>query len=196
MFIRSAMRAARGVTLIEQIVFIVVVSLAVTAVLAALSMSTRSSADPMIQKQALAIAEAVMEEIQLQPFTYCDPDDDNAATATSAAGCAAAAEGSGAEAANVPPGGPAETRGGAARPLDNVNDYQGFAMAGGITDQSGAAVTGLDSYGVSVAVAGSALGGIGAAESLLISVRVTHPNLPGGVLLEGYRVRYAPNALP
>ena len=29
----------------------------------------------MIQKQALAIAESLLEEITLQPFTYCDPDD-------------------------------------------------------------------------------------------------------------------------
>lgn len=186
----------RGVSLVEQIVFIVVVSVAVVGVLAALSFSTRGSADPMIQKQALAIAEAVLEEVQLQPFTYCDPDDDNAATANTAGGCAAAAEAPGPEAPNVPPTGPAETRSGGARPFDNVNDYQGFSMAGGITDISGAAIAGLDSYSVSVTVTGSALGAIGAAESLLIAVQVTHPHLPGGVLLEGYRARYAPNALP
>jgi hypothetical protein len=77
-----------------------------------------------------------------------------------------------------------------------VNDYHGFSLAGGITDISGAAISGLDGYGVSVTVTGSALGGVGAAESLLIAVQVTHANLPGGLLLEGYRLRYAPNALP
>jgi hypothetical protein len=38
----------------------------------------------MIHKQALAIAEAVLEEVQLQPFTYCDPDDPGAATVDAA----------------------------------------------------------------------------------------------------------------
>ncbi len=58
-----------GVTLIEQIVFIVIVGLAVAGVMAAFVMSTRGSVDPMLQKQALAIAEAILEEVQLMPFT-------------------------------------------------------------------------------------------------------------------------------
>ena len=78
----------RGLTLIEQIVFIVVVGVAVAGVLAALNVSTRGSADAMVQKQALAIAEAVLEEVQLQPFTYCDPDDAAAPTALGMADCA------------------------------------------------------------------------------------------------------------
>ena len=88
-------RRERGVTLLELIVFIVIVSVAVMGVLTALDLSNRSSTDPMIQKQALAIAEALLEEVQLQPFTYCDPDDSQAATALSAAigpnGCSSAA---------------------------------------------------------------------------------------------------------
>src|SRR3981081_2156421 len=88
-------RAEHGVSLIELIVFIVVVSIGVAGVVGALSMATRASAHPMIQKQALAIAEALLEEVQLQPFTYCDPDDPQAATALSnavgATGCTVAA---------------------------------------------------------------------------------------------------------
>src|SRR5882762_4511878 len=77
--------AERGVSLVELIVFIVIVSIGVAGVVGAMSMATRASTDPMIQKQALAIAEALLEEVQLQPFTYCDPDDTKAATAQSAA---------------------------------------------------------------------------------------------------------------
>jgi len=84
---RHRPRAEHGISLIELIVFIVIVGIAVAGVVGALSMATRSSADPMIQKQALAIAEALLEEVQLQPFTYCDPDDPNAASAFSAADC-------------------------------------------------------------------------------------------------------------
>src|SRR5207253_8135176 len=90
---RRRPRAEHGISLIELIVFIVIVGIAVAGVVGALSMATRASADPMIQKQALAIAEALLEEVQLQPFTYCDPDDLNAASAQSAADCTGGAGG-------------------------------------------------------------------------------------------------------
>jgi len=61
--------------------FIVIVSAAVAGIIGVIDVTTRSSVDPMIHKQALAVAEAMMEEVRLQPFTYCDPDDPNAATA-------------------------------------------------------------------------------------------------------------------
>ena len=50
---------------------------------------TKASVDPLVRKQALAIAASLMEEIQLKGFTYCDPDDPNVYTATSTAGCTA-----------------------------------------------------------------------------------------------------------
>ena len=198
---RRSARRPRGATLIELIMFIVVVGAAVAGVLGAINYATRASVDPMIQKQALAIAEAVLEEAQLMPFTYCDPDDPQAATALSAAvgptGCSAAAavEAIGAEAA--PPYGP-ETRLSATTPFDNVNDYNGFVMAGGVVDIAGNAVPmpELAAYTTSVAVAGQGLGGIAASEALLVTVTVTHPSLSPSVVLHGYRVRYAPNALP
>src|SRR5947208_5511596 len=90
---RHRPRAEHGISLIELIVFIVIVGIAVAGVVGALSMATRASADPMIQKQALAIAEALLEEVQLQPFTYCDPDDPNAASAQNAGGCTGGAGG-------------------------------------------------------------------------------------------------------
>jgi MSHA pilin protein MshD len=180
------------------IVFMVIVSAAVVGVLGALGISTRSSADPMMHKQALAIAEAVLEEVQLMPFTYCDPDDPQAATAQSAAvgatGCTAAAsvEAIGAEA--TPPYGP-ETRLSVTTPYDNVNDYSGFSMGPGITDITGAAVAGLGDYTATVSVTNQALGAIPASDSLLIAVTVTGPGNTVATL-HGYRVRYAPNALP
>jgi MSHA pilin protein MshD len=62
----------RGVTLIELLVSIVVVSIAASGVLGVLSMTTAGSADPMIRHQAAAIAEAYLEEIMLKPLM--DPD--------------------------------------------------------------------------------------------------------------------------
>jgi MSHA pilin protein MshD len=188
-------RKSLGLSLVELIVFIVIVSTAVAGVLGALNVATRGSADPIIQKQALAIAEAVLEEVQLMPFTYCDPEDANAATALNIAGCAAAVENPGPEALDVPPTGPAETRTGTVRPFDNVNDYNLFSMGPGISDITGAPITGLDAYTATVSVANQALGAVPASESLLIAVTVTGPGNTTAVV-HGYRVRYAPNALP
>src|SRR5690242_7078744 len=188
-------RRARGVTLLELIVFIVVVSIAVVGVLTALNLSNSASTDPMIQKQALAITEALLEEVQLQPFTYCDPDDANAANALNAAACTGGAGGANDE--SKLPLGPetGETRLSTTTPFDNVSDYNGFSMGPGITDISGSAITGLGNYSASVAVAQLAFGGLPAAESLLVTVTVTGPsNIT--VKLDGYRVRYAPNTLP
>jgi len=198
MYPRREARLPRGATLIELIMFIVVVGAAVTGVLGAINYATRASVDPMIQKQALAIAEAVLEEAQLMPFTYCDPDDANAATALSAAGCTGGAGGANDE-GRLPLGIEAgETRLSTTTPFDNVSDYNGFVMAGGIVDIAGNAVPmpELAAYTASVAVAGQGLGGIAAGEALLVTVTVTHPSLSPSLVLHGYRVRYAPNALP
>jgi MSHA pilin protein MshD len=68
---RSPVRE-RGVTLIELIVSIVVIAIAVSAVLGVLTTTTGASADPLIQQQAIAIAESYLEEISLNAFS--DPD--------------------------------------------------------------------------------------------------------------------------
>jgi len=194
----SRAEGQRGVSLVELIVFIVVVSTAVMGVLAVLNIATRSSADPMIQKQALAIAEALLEEVQLQPFTYCDPDDAAAGAALSNAQCTGGAGGANDENRLVagllgPEAG--ETRAGAVTPFDNVSDYNGFSMGPGITDLTGAAVAGLGGYSAAVTVANQGLAAVAPADSLLITVTVTGPGNTT-VVLHGYRLRYAPNALP
>ena len=84
----SAPRRARGLSLIELVVFIVVLAVGVTGVALLFNQMTRSSVDPVVRKQALAIANSLLEEVELQPFTYCDPDDPAVRTAASAAACA------------------------------------------------------------------------------------------------------------
>lgn len=174
-----------GLTLIELIIFIVIVGIAVAGILSALNVAVRGSADPQVQKQALAIAEALLEEIELQPYTICDPDDANAAIATSTAGCATTAEVLGPEAG--------ETRYNPPR-FDNVNDYNGFAMASGIQDITNTTLAGLNDYSATVTVAADAgLNGIASSEVLRITVTVTGPGNTV-VTLDGYRTRYAPRA--
>ena len=183
-------RSDAGLTLIELLMFIMVVGLALAAVLQVFALATKSSADPQVQRQALAIAESLLQEVQLQPFTFCDADDANVATATSATvgagtlNCATQAE-----SVMGPEAG--ETRSGVPQ-FDHVNDYHGFSMTG-ITDMTGAAVTGLADYSVSVTVAPAALGGVAAGDALRITVTVTGPGNTS-VTLQGYRTRYAPNA--
>lgn len=71
----------RGVTLVELLVSIVIVSIAASGVLGVLSMTTAASADPMIRHQAAAIAEAYLEEILLKPIADPDGVDGEAARA-------------------------------------------------------------------------------------------------------------------
>jgi MSHA pilin protein MshD len=84
-------------------------------------------------------------------------------------------------------------------PFDNVNDYHGFdsntAVPSGIRNIDSALIDGLDGYRVTVSVASQALGAIPASDSLLITVTVTGPGNTTATV-HGYRIRYAPNALP
>jgi len=185
-----SMTSERGLSLIELLVFIVVVGIAVTGVLSVFSLNARTSADPVVQKQALAIADSLLEEVLAKPYTYCDPDDANVETAQNALvgplGCATTPEGMGPENAS-------ETRYSNLTPYDNVNDYNNFQMLNGIVDPSGNAVPDLNGYTASVQVQpAGAFNGIPAGETLLVTVTVTGPG-NHGITLSGYRTRYAPN---
>jgi MSHA pilin protein MshD len=139
----------------------------------------------MLRRQALAVAESLLEEVMLMPFTFCDGDDANVQTATSTAGCATTVDAIGPEAGE----------GRYATPqFDHVNDYHGYAMAP-IVDITNTAVAGLSGYSASVVVAAAALGTIGAAsgDALRITVTVNGPH-GTAVSLDGYRSRHAPNA--
>ncbi len=55
-------------TLIELVMAIVIISVGVAGVMAAFATVVRGSADPLIRKQMLTIADEMMEEIALKPF--------------------------------------------------------------------------------------------------------------------------------
>lgn len=196
----------RGVTLIELVVFIVIVGVALAGLFAAFNTMTAASADPQTRKQVLAIAESLMDEVALMPFTYCDPDDANAATATSATvgvgptNCATAAEVAATLTTDPATKEAGEDRYSTTLPFDNVNDYHGFSMSGikGISDGT-TVIAGLSAYSASITVTqagmSSGLDAIAGAAALLIRVKVDGPN-GATVTLEGFRTRYAPNTLP
>lgn len=175
----------RGLTLIELVVFIVVVSIGIAGILGVMNLSTRNSVNPMLLKQQVAIAESLLEEIRSKPFTWCDPDDDKVATANSAADCSVPQK--------LEPTTSDESRYKQLTPYDNVGDYNGFAMNSGILNPvDGSLISGLAGYKAVVAVseAGSALG-LDNTAALRIDVSVTAPD--GNVItLTGYRSRNAP----
>lgn len=199
-----------GVTLVELVVFMVIVSVALVGVLGVLDITNRGSVDPLVRKQAISIAESLLLEIEQQPFTLCDPEDPNAATAITSADCTGGAGSSqdkgGADLTSpTPNAGPtAESRYSAINPFDNVADYGGFTMpdanVGGCTGicspGSITPLVGLDAYTARVTI--NRVGGVAPFVGipldavLQIAVRVTGP-ANTDVTLTGYRFRYAPN---
>ncbi len=176
-----------GLSLIELVMFIVIVGIGVAGILSVLNLTAQKSADPMIRKQMLAAAESLLEEVELMPFTYCDPDDPAVLTALNPAGCVTA-EGT----TTIP----ASEGRGTATPFDNVGDYGGTTgtlTISPLTDVSNSSIGMLGGYSATVNVATSTLGGIAAADSLLITVTVT-ASTGESLALSGYRTRYAPNA--
>ncbi|WP_426057197.1 type IV pilus modification PilV family protein [Janthinobacterium sp. PSPC2-1] len=193
----------RGVTLIELVIFIVVVSIAVVGLLQIFARTTASSADPQLRKQALAIAEAMLDEIEGARFTFCDPLADPAAdvatnaapfdSATNPTGCSTPQNVS----ATVPAVG---------RPYYNVSDYVRAFNSPLSYKEDVAGKLLPDGYAVSVAISHDA--GLGPADAMLpsdttpvnmnvlrIMVTVTY-GANQQLVLAGYRTRYAGNAVP
>ncbi len=176
----------QGLSLIEVVVFIVVLGIGMAGMAVIYNQLTLSSVDPMVRKQAVAIANSLMEEIQLRPFTLCDPDDPNVFTAPTPA--CGTPEGVGAEGA--------ETRYGPTF-YDNVSDYDTFSMIGSIQDIGNNTIAGLGGYEARVAIVNAGAdfpGAVPADAALRIAVTVRHPPTNVEVRLQGYRLRYAPNS--
>jgi MSHA pilin protein MshD len=171
-------RRERGVSLVELVIFIVVISVGLLGILSAMNLVGRHSSDPAIQRQELALAESLLTEAELQPFTKCDP---LGAPATPGGPCI------------ITQGlGPAdgESRYSTTVPFNNVADYNGLSMSaasGGILALDGTVIGDLAGYSASVQVQGNqTLGALPAASVLLITVTVGGPD--GSVLaISGYR---------
>lgn len=177
----------RGLTLVELVIFIVVISVGLAGILGVMNLSMLHSTNPMLRKQQVAIAESLLEEIESKPFTWCDPDDANVSTATSTSGCATTIQGL------APTSG--ESRSSQLQPYDNVGDYNDFKMSAGILNPAdGSAITTLAGYQASVSIsqAGTALGLTDNTAALRIDVSVTAPD-GSSFTLTGYRSRNAPN---
>ena len=189
-------RQHAGLTIIELIMFIVVVSVGVAGILIVLNATVKESADPIIRKNMLSIAEALLEEVELMPFTYCDPTDANARTAVTPGGCATLPEGMGPESG--------QTRLNAVNQFNNVNDYDSIVSnaANGLNPiRDLAGTTTLPAgYSASIQIVAENLNDITSTsspatmEALRIAVTVSHGS--ESILIEGYRTRHSPTFLP
>jgi MSHA pilin protein MshD len=183
-----------GFSLIELIMFIVIISVAVVGVLQVLSLTNSRSVDPQLRKQALAIAEGLLEEVQLAHFTFCDPSDPATDSAASPAGC------------TIPEVVGQERP--ISRPYDNVNDYVTAFGTATTYSNDAASVPFPTGYVATVTLTPDAtLGPAGAQITpadgspanmnvLRITVTVSYLNGSESVVLDGYRTRYAPNSPP
>lgn len=185
--VSAGSRSQAGLSLVELIMFVIIVSVGVAGILTVFNLTAQKSADPQVRKQMLAIAEALLEEAEFKPFTYCDPDDANAATALSSADCTGGTGGANDE-SKLPLG----PEGGEARDTyDNVSDYNGLSLSPA-TDIIGNSIIG---YSAAISVNQQQLeASVPLNASLRIMVTVTHGS--DSLSLTGYRLRYAPRSLP
>jgi len=159
----AAPKTQRGISLVELIMFIVIVSVALAGILLVMNVTTKNSADPLVHKQALAVAESLLEEVELQDFN----------PATGAVLVGTVIQGNRASAYHI------------------VREYDTFATTGIYTVDGITPITGLGNYKVSVSVANAALGDITLASgnAVLITVTVTDPQL-NAMKISGYRTAY------
>lgn len=68
----ARLKVQQGATLIELILSMVIISIALVGIFSVINLTTLHSADPMVNFQAIAVAESYMDEILLQ--SYADPD--------------------------------------------------------------------------------------------------------------------------
>lgn len=173
-----------GMTLIELVLFIVIVSVGVAGILLVLNVTVWKSSDPLVQKQAQALAEGLLEEIQTGYFAYCDGADSKLRYAKTTPACT---------------GGVGDSygpEGGETRPYNTVIDYataanSETALSSALPNES--SISAPSGYSAFVTIGPTALGDItlGSGDALLIKVRVTGP---GGTqaIAEGFKTRQVP----
>ena len=164
---RFPARRQRGLTLIELVMFNIVVSVGLAGVLTVLNVTGKSSADPVIRKQALAVAEAMLDEILSKDYQN-DPADPANTSAT--LGCTL----------STTPVCKANTV--LDRPnYNDVDDYNGWSQTG-VYLLNGGATPVLGTYTVAVVVAPWTLSGVAGKRVTVTVVGGTET-----IVLEGFR---------
>ena len=215
-----SIKRQQGLSIIELVLFMVIMGVAAAGIIGVLNLSAKSSADPLRRKQAMLIAEAYMEEVQLAGLTFCAPNDPNYRTALLLSECSTIAA-VGQRVAGTP------------RPYAGVDDYATalntrqptFADANGVDVDVNGRPLGRDAAmqtmgnnslaGITTTVTLNVLAGadrlgpagasplgtdgflIGSApadlQALRITITTTYGTGPNDfVTIDGYRTRYAP----
>lgn len=155
-----AKRRQRGLTFIELIMFMIIVSVALVGILSVMNVVVKSSADPVVRKQAIAMADAILEEVLSKDYTpngvYPQP------------------------AANTCPD----------RALaDDIADYancNGTAYIAGNDTLGSSSIPGLDGYKARIGVESATVNGV---ETRKVTVTVTDLR-GDAYSLSGYRANY------
>lgn len=177
----SSKPAQRGISLIELIVAMIIISTAVIGVTAVLNQTVWKSADPLIQKQAQVIAESLLEEIQATVFAVCNGHGDYRHVKVSS-GCGSNTDTYGVKVVG--------------RPYLSVKEYATAAETAtsiSAVDPSGL-TAGPSGYSASVWIKDAiALGDISDTSGNVLLIRVTVSHTSGiSATAEGFRTRYIP----
>jgi MSHA pilin protein MshD len=197
----SSKRASRGFSLIDVLLVIVLLGIVATGLATVSGRLAAQSALSLKTRQAMTLAQGLLEEVRHAPFTYCDGVDELAPNVTGAfpgpGGCPTQVDLMGPE--------PGESRYAAGSRFDGVTDYQNFEMPGpgcaGLCDMTGYLLNGAGSTlagcSTRVTMVAQALATIPARDAynrpqvLRIAVTVTCPGLDP-LVVDTVRVRHAP----
>ncbi|MDR0997038.1 MAG: type II secretion system protein [Zoogloeaceae bacterium] len=184
----DAKQRQRGLSLIEQVVFMLLVGIGVAGLAVVFANSIKHSADPAIARQTLAIGRALMDEILAKPMTWCGLEDENFSTAKTYTECKTSRK-------DVIPGAHHEadrSDPGNAIKFDNVIDYGNYSQTP-TTDMLGKNPKEGYQSSVSIEKYGTQLGLADNDAALKITVTITAPGYGNdSVTLTAYKFRYAP----
>lgn len=133
-------RPSSGFSLIELVLVVAVLGIAAAAVMLAYTAAVRSSSDPIVHKQALAAAEALVEEIQLASYS---PQ-----AGTGAGACPPRQD---------------------FNDVDDYNGYT-TAACPGLVRIDGSSIPGMSAYNATVAVSLTGLNGVAEAKLITVTV--------------------------
>jgi len=163
----------RGVTLIELVISIVILSFAMVAVMNSFSVSIGHSADPLWRNKTLKLAQLYLDEILGQKYDDSTPV--GGSPAVSSPGCGSLGPETG------------EVR----STYDDVDDYNGLTFSGPTTPPlgiSGSLDSSYDNYSVSITVVcnGTIVAASGNSHAKKITVTVTPPD-NGAMVFAAYK---------
>lgn len=165
----------RGITLIELLLFIIIVSVALVGALAVFGPSAKGSADPMLDKQTLNLAEALLREVMQKSFQNDATDPGNT---SSTLGCTptttpACVQDTPAHRANY----------------NDVGDYNNYGPQVPVRIDGVTPVAGLVACTESVAVVAGNVDGV-AGRLITVTVVCAPAGVATSITLTGFRTNY------